>query len=78
MKRFQKVYLQLFLVLCVALSLTSIFPTTVRSHQAAAPIRFAHLDECAADAIAPSTPQYEGAYLGAISLFTDFVELRSA
>jgi hypothetical protein len=63
MKRFQKVYLQLFLVLCVAVSLTSILPTPVLSHQAATPIQIAHLDECAADAIAPSTPQSEGAYV---------------
>lgn len=63
MKRFQKVYSQLLLVLCVAVSLTSIFPTTALSHQAAAPIQIAHLDECAADAIAPSTPQSEGAYV---------------
>ncbi|GMA99514.1 Ada metal-binding domain-containing protein [Pelosinus sp. IPA-1] len=61
MKRLQKVYLQLFLVLCVAVSLTSIFPTL--SHQAAIPVQIAHLDDCAIDAIAPSTPQSEGAYV---------------
>ena len=63
MKRLQKVYLQLFLVLCVAVSFTSLFPTPALSHQAAIPIQIAHLDECAADAIAPATPQSEGAYV---------------
>jgi hypothetical protein len=53
--------LQLFLVLCVAVSLTSIFPTAALSHQAAIPVQIAHLDECAV-AIAPATPQSEGAY----------------
>jgi hypothetical protein len=57
--------LQLFLVLCVAISLTSIFifPTPALSHQAAIPIQIAHLDECAIDAIAPAFPHSEGAYV---------------
>jgi hypothetical protein len=58
MKRLQKVYLQLFLVLCVAISLTSVFPTPALSHQVAIPIQ-----KCAADAIAPAIPQSEGAYV---------------
>jgi hypothetical protein len=63
MKRLQKVYLQLFLVFCIAVSLTSIFPTAALSHQAAIPVQIAHFDECAVDAIAPATPQSEGAYI---------------
>lgn len=62
MKRFQKIYLQLFLVLCVVISLTSIFPTPALSHQAIS-IPTAHLEECTVDAIAPATPQVEGAYI---------------
>jgi len=30
---------------------------------AAIPVQIAHLDECAADAIAPAIPQSEGAYV---------------
>ena len=39
------------------------FSTPVLSHHAAIPIQIAHLDECVVDAIAPATPQSEGAYV---------------
>jgi len=63
MNQIKKSYLQLFLLLCFAISLTTIFPTTALSHQPIIADQITFLDDCSADTIRPAIPQSEGAYV---------------
>ena len=61
MKSAKKIYLQLFLLICFAISLTTASPAL--SHPTTLPNQIAYLDDCAGDTLRPAIPQSEGAYV---------------
>ena len=63
MKPTKRIYLQLFLILCFAVSLVTISPTPALSYQPIAINSVSYLDDCAGDTLRPAIPQSEGAYV---------------
>lgn len=66
MKQAKRIYLQLLLIVCFALSLVNISPTpalAVPNMQSLVSNHISYLDDCAGDTLRPAIPQSEGAYV---------------